>query len=581
MNFLPIAGRELRVLARRPLTYWGRFSAAGLALLIFGGFQLIAAVSGGMGFSAGQVQFAVLKWMAFVFACGTGAFLTADSLSEEKREGTLGLLFLTDLRGYDVIFGKLISHSLQASYGLQAVFPILGLTMLTGGVAGAEFARIVLIICNTVFLSLAIGLFVSSLSRDSMKAMNGTLLVLVLFLLGLPLADLALAGWDSTKFTPRFSIASPGYLFVKTGAFLNPDYWACVAVQHALAWGVLCLSCICAPRAWQEKSAHPAASRPTLASRWRFGAAPARLALRRKLLGKSPVLWLAMRDRRVARLAWLLAGVAVIPAGWQVYKFVNSTNTAGGAGMVFFYLSYRWQWLLGLVLALWVAFQASRLFVEGVQNGAFELLLVTPLKPDDIVASQWQALWRTFLVPAILLQVFSQVTSYLQFYLTGGSSVPDFNWQFYRLIGPIITTVGFLANLAALSWFGMWMGLTTRKPVFAVLKTLCFVVILPWIALWFVQIFVLFRLRSFGGIWFYTILNTALFIGKDAFFIVWARRRLLTRFRRTVAQEGQGSVKPWHRLPLAMPPVLPARNMVATVSAPVPVAPSKTESPPP
>ena len=28
---------------------------------------------------------------------------TADSLSAEKREGTLGLLFLTDLRGYDVV----------------------------------------------------------------------------------------------------------------------------------------------------------------------------------------------------------------------------------------------------------------------------------------------------------------------------------------------------------------------------------------------------------------------------------------------------------------------------------------------
>ena len=29
--------------------------------------------------------------------------MTADCLSEEKREGTLGLLFLTDLRGYDIV----------------------------------------------------------------------------------------------------------------------------------------------------------------------------------------------------------------------------------------------------------------------------------------------------------------------------------------------------------------------------------------------------------------------------------------------------------------------------------------------
>ena len=41
MTFLPIVERELRVAARKRFTYWGRFSAAALALLIFGGMQTI------------------------------------------------------------------------------------------------------------------------------------------------------------------------------------------------------------------------------------------------------------------------------------------------------------------------------------------------------------------------------------------------------------------------------------------------------------------------------------------------------------------------------------------------------------
>jgi len=40
--------------------------------------------------------------VAFGFTLLCGVFLTSDCLSEEKREGTLGLLFLTDLKGFDI-----------------------------------------------------------------------------------------------------------------------------------------------------------------------------------------------------------------------------------------------------------------------------------------------------------------------------------------------------------------------------------------------------------------------------------------------------------------------------------------------
>ena len=35
--------------------------------------------------------------------CMFSASVTADALSSEKRNGTLGLLFLTDLKGYDIV----------------------------------------------------------------------------------------------------------------------------------------------------------------------------------------------------------------------------------------------------------------------------------------------------------------------------------------------------------------------------------------------------------------------------------------------------------------------------------------------
>src|SRR6186713_1567645 len=73
----------------------------------------------------GKMLFVAVGVLAFVFSLFSGVFLTADCLSHEKREGTLGLLFLTNLRGYDIVLGKLIATSLHAFYGLLAVVPLL------------------------------------------------------------------------------------------------------------------------------------------------------------------------------------------------------------------------------------------------------------------------------------------------------------------------------------------------------------------------------------------------------------------------------------------------------------------------
>src|ERR1039458_3701925 len=104
---LPIVIRELRVSARNKATHRLRLLFAVGAVAIGGGIGLISGVGGGFGGSQlGLWIFEALRWIAFVLACGSGIFLTADCLSEEKREGTLGLLFLTDLRGHDVVLGK-------------------------------------------------------------------------------------------------------------------------------------------------------------------------------------------------------------------------------------------------------------------------------------------------------------------------------------------------------------------------------------------------------------------------------------------------------------------------------------------
>src|SRR5688572_25151683 len=132
MSFLPIVERELRVRARLKSTYRFRLVAAAAAIGLVGLLLLMAENLVAAG-KYGWWIFAALAWLSFAYCLLDGARHTADCLSEEKRAGTLGLLFLTDLRPYDVVLGKLMASSLNSFYGLLAIFPPLAIPLVIGG----------------------------------------------------------------------------------------------------------------------------------------------------------------------------------------------------------------------------------------------------------------------------------------------------------------------------------------------------------------------------------------------------------------------------------------------------------------
>ncbi|HTH48179.1 MAG TPA: ABC transporter permease subunit, partial [Candidatus Limnocylindria bacterium] len=169
MTVLPVVERELRVASRRGATYWARTGAALTALLVSAWILLLQQQSMAPGLM-GKVLFTTLSFISFLFAAFAGVTYSADSVSAEKREGTLGLLFLTDLRGHDVTLGKLAASSLGAVYSLLAALPVLALALLLGGVTGGEYWRMVLLLLNVLLFSLSLGLLMSVLSSDSKRA---------------------------------------------------------------------------------------------------------------------------------------------------------------------------------------------------------------------------------------------------------------------------------------------------------------------------------------------------------------------------------------------------------------------------
>src|SRR5437867_1910095 len=162
MSFLPIVAREMRLAARRSGTYWSRFQVAVGALvptffLIAGPILFLSARQ------MGESTFHVLAFVAFLSVLLSAVRLTADCLSSEKREGTLGLLFLTDLKAYDVVLGKLAATLLNAVFGVLALLPVIAIPILLGGVTLADLLRLGLVLFNCLFFALSFAMLISAL----------------------------------------------------------------------------------------------------------------------------------------------------------------------------------------------------------------------------------------------------------------------------------------------------------------------------------------------------------------------------------------------------------------------------------
>src|SRR4051812_48084494 len=95
MRLLPVVARELGAIARRSSAYWIRAGAALAAFLAMGWVAILGLRIPLL--EQGRSLFQILSLGGFVYCLVAGIRGTSDALSEEKREGTLGLLFLTDL----------------------------------------------------------------------------------------------------------------------------------------------------------------------------------------------------------------------------------------------------------------------------------------------------------------------------------------------------------------------------------------------------------------------------------------------------------------------------------------------------
>jgi ABC-type transport system involved in multi-copper enzyme maturation permease subunit len=360
MTVLPVAARELRVAARRPGVFRTRVLAVAIASLTAGWIYL---ARGSLAPSlVGQNLFWTLSTVALAYVLLAGTRATADCLSEEKREGTLGLLFLTDLKGYDVVLGKLAASSVHGFYVVLAILPVLALPLLLGGVSSGLFWRIAAALINVLFFSLSAGILASSLSRDDRRAMYATLGIIFLAALGFPSIGI-IAVQYLVKSANNDSLL---YLFVLTSPFFTwwmaNDAWKLwslynlsMGVIFMQSAGMLGLAAWITPRTWQERPV----SKPRIHwgerwRQWRLGNAAQRLAFRRHALAVNPVFWLTGRDQFKPLLVWLFLGLIAVSwgLGWAKWR---SDWTSTPVAVLYALTLYG-------ILTVWITHEACQQF---------------------------------------------------------------------------------------------------------------------------------------------------------------------------------------------------------------------------
>jgi len=574
MRFLSVAERELRAAARRRGLFRIRWYAADafVVLLVWLGWVFNLFRNRG----AGRDVFEAFSFVTFLYCLFVGAAGTADCLSREKREGTLGLLFLTNLNSAEIVAGKLSSHALAAFYSLLAIFPVLALPVLIGGVTLGHFWRTVLALLNTLFFAIAAGFVASSLCVRQFPAIalaTGLALVVGMALLGAAEA-MRRFGFPTSITEVVASFCPLHTLFAASDsvrAFNWSQFWMSLAAVAGLSGSWLALV------AWRLR--HIWRDRPKTARNWNwFGVGErlrergraSRVALRRRLLEINPFFWLAGRQRVSAPVFMLLTVVLVCVTVAVTGPLFSKMIGAGTLSPVVGHL-FAWFWsglALHALVLYYSATVASQRLAEDKQTGALELILSTPTTERTISRGLWLAFGRKMFFPvlvAVLVHFYFLWLCATAFVLEPPFKLPRevtpgkllwcalldqpingyrLEWEIgFMLRVAMLALVVFGTTWIAAGWVGRWLGLKMKHPGFAPLATVTLVLVPPVLLFSFIcAAFDAMNVDRIPERQFLPLMKWIAFgigIGHCLLLSAWAAARLRHDFRTTVTSRFQ------------------------------------------
>lgn len=474
MTFLPLVRRELAVAAREGRTYWSRLIAPGMMFLLF--LWLTWMFRGMIGTTLpGNFIFRFLSYAAFGMVLFEGAMRTADALSREKRDETIGLLFLTNLSGWDIVLGKLLSAGTRSFLGLVAAIPVLAVTRLTGGVTWWEIIRASVNLLNTLFLSLCVGLAISAWCKKQNIANGMAAFGVIFFAAAIPgLAETIrddLEWPNAARVVEWFSpVYSANMAFASARGLSTNYFWVAVSLQTATACLLLWHAAAVIAHSWRIKP--PGVRALSWKEKWElwcYGRPELRLSLRRMLLDRNPIFWLTSRDKFASYAQPLFIALAflIVPIIALIYE-LDFSGTLGAAITA--------TLILDLLFRIRAASLSSQHFAANRLSGALDLILATPLSIPTIIRGQQLSLRRNFLRPVVVLLLIHLVL----FWTFLDWEIHDSQGRIIFISSVVAYTFSFAGDMYFLPWISMWKTMRLQNPHHGPGMALVTTLLLPW-----------------------------------------------------------------------------------------------------
>jgi ABC-type transport system involved in multi-copper enzyme maturation permease subunit len=466
MKLLPVIMRELRAQARQPFTFWLRVLGVLAVLLAAWAFTADHGVEARLG----PRLFARLHLIGNLAIWILVPLATADCISRERREGTLGLLFLTPLRPQHIVIAKGIAHGWRAATLLVAIVPVLTIPFLIGGIAWGQAVVAVVINASAIAWSLAAALLASSLARTATRAMVLAMAFAVLGMLIYLYAVGAVLGANmNSTWTTGYSQTAFDLLLGSAVVLMIGSDWSGLlriitpaqiyfAVSFGAGLSVLALvsAVILAAerlrRSWREEPLSARLQRvqkvfcePMVAVGW----------LQRWMrfkLERNPIGWLEQRQWSGRLVTW--AWFAIIISVFSL--MLTDRNFFRGTGEL--------QYLIGWMVVGSMAVSAAGSFRRERETGVLELLLVSPLSVREIIGGRLRGLYGQFL-PATAM--FLGIWIYLESILPSHRE-PVAAWIWFFAVSFVVTPI-----------VGLYFSVRCRYFLTALLLTLAVVILVP------------------------------------------------------------------------------------------------------
>jgi len=466
----PLIIRELRGSSRRWTTYWLRLLAAGSvisAILLWLSNHVYLP----------QAEPLVFEWMHYIMLAAIWIvvpLMTCDCISSEKREGTLGLLFLTNLNAREIVFAKTAVQGFRALTLWLATVPLIVVPILLGGLSWREIVLSCCFSLASICFALSVGVVASGCSHSLNRSVALAVLLaplahlifavfalLVIVMTALvtgigdwedPVGILDLigealsfvwnyrAGWSHTSVTPKV-----GLTWILAAAMM-------IFVSVLILIATIIIVADRLRRNWKDK---PKTKRQTEVESFFckevFWQGTFRRWMRRSL-ERNPIGWLEKRNWTGRISSWIWLAIMISFATTLAYG--TAAAGFGGFGVL------MWMLLIS------IAYVAAGSFRRERETGALELILVTPLSERQIIFGRLHGLWSQFLP---MFAVWIAVVLYLSSALKNWQLANVFQFAVLYLIVPIV---------------GLYFSLRSRFVLLSWTATLAVCFALPQLAWW-------------------------------------------------------------------------------------------------